>query len=394
MKKLKALFLLAVSLFILFLTSCQSSSKKFVTEPFEPIKINKIVSTGIQPVEVTYQKNKWPQVNYLAIEKNKMSSKNLRFAVIGDTGCRLKETAKGSSHQNCNVSNEWPYPELIQSLVKEKFSFAIHTGDYHYREHCTDEKLCPTYSKSVGYGWNAWWDDFYDPTQPLFKKTPVLLVRGNHEDCARAFQGWAPLSADNKDFNSDCAAIEPYQWIELEDMVFINFDDSAFQDRKLSPEKDRKKWLEIFNEISMRIKNLQGKKEIWFLAHKPVSGFVPDDKIAEPFAIGNFLKDLLSESGLLKQVDYFLSGHIHNQQFVVADKNMLQIIVGHSGTALDPFGRKINNQKLISSTDTKYSFGYGIFERLGFKKWKMIFKNADGSLDMVCKITNKKVSCN
>lgn len=387
MKKLKALFL-----FSLLFASCKSSQIAD-TIPFDNIEIRKILGMGIQKVEISYEKDKWPQLKYGAIEKNNISSKKLRFAVIGDTGCRLKESSYGNSYQNCNLTNEWPYPEIIKSLVKEDFSFAVHTGDYHYREQCSDKKLCAAYAKSIGYGWGAWWEDFYGPTGSLFKKAPLLLVRGNHEDCNRAYAGWAPLSADNKKFGSDCKAVEPYQWIEMGDMVFINFDDSAFDDRKESSKEDKKKWLKILTEISKRVDSLKGSKEIWFLSHKPVMGYVPDPKLAEPFAIGDFLKDLMKKSKLYKRVDYFLSGHIHNQQFVVSDQKMLQIIVGHSGTALDPFGRKINNDKIISSTETKYDFGYGIFERVGFKRWKMYFKDVNGKLTMTCHVQGKKPIC-
>ncbi len=88
----------------------------------------------------------------------------------------------------------------------------------------------------------------------------------------------------------------------------------------------------------------------------------------EPLAIKDYLRALMTEAGLINKIDYFLSGHIHNQQLVLSEKNQLQqIIVGHSGTALDTFGQKIKNSKMISTTESKTSFGYAIFERTGFK---------------------------
>jgi|GEM_PF-7095139 len=377
---------------LLLWVGCKASTSIFKFS-FAPFEIRKIVSQGIQAVEIQASGREWPKLKYKDVEPNLFKANKLKMAVIGDTGCRLTEAKGRGFYQNCNLSNEWPYAQIVQSLIKENYDFAVHTGDYHYREQCTDEKLCPTYSKSVGYGWNAWWDDFYGPSLELFKKSAILFVRGNHEDCNRAYSGWGPLSAYNKEFKSKCEDMEPYQWIEMGDLVLINLDDSAFQDRKPSSDKVKNHWLQMLKEISKRISALAIKKEIWLLTHKPIAGYVPDAKLPEPFAIADYLKTVITESGLINQVDYFLSGHIHNQQLVLEDKKLLQIIVGHSGTALDPFGRKIKNSKMISVTESKDSFGYALFERKGFKHWNLIFKNKMGTTELFCKIKEKKVSC-
>ncbi len=41
-----------------------------------------------------------------------------------------------------------------------------------------------------GYGWDAWNADFFTPAAPLLAAAPWAAVRGNHESCARAGQGW------------------------------------------------------------------------------------------------------------------------------------------------------------------------------------------------------------
>src|SRR3989344_83386 len=309
--------ILILSLALLFWGSCKTTPSFFVF-PFETFQIRKIVDKGVQTVELQANQAAWPDVTYKELTPLKLNSKKIKIAVIGDTGCRLKESKGVGTYQNCNLTNEWPYAHIVQSLVKESYDFAIHTGDYHYREHCSDKKLCSGYAKSVGYGWNAWWDDFYGPSQALFKKSPLLLVRGNHEDCNRAYSGWGPLSVFNKKFADICEEIEPYQWIEMDDLVLINFDESGFEDRKPSLEGQRLQWLRELKNISERISQLKTKKEIWFLAHKPVLAFYPENKTAEPVAIDEYLKALLSESGLIKKIDYFLSGHIHSQQLVIS----------------------------------------------------------------------------
>lgn len=377
---------------LIFWGSCKTSPT-FVAVPFEPFEIRKIVEKGIQPVVIQAGKGVWPAVTYKELSPLRLDAKKIKIAVLGDTGCRLKESHGKGSYQNCNLTQEWPFPEIVQSLVKESYDFAIHLGDYHYREQCSDKKLCSGYTNSIGYGWNAWWDDFYGPSQALFKKSPVLLVRGNHEDCNRAYAGWGPISAGNKKFEDVCTETEPYQWIEIGDLVFINFDNAAFEDRKPTPEKQKEKWIQALREISNRITQLKSKKEIWFIAHKPVLGFVPVGAQQEPSAIGEYLKVLLEETGLVKKIDYILAGHIHNQQLVFSQKDLLQIIVGHSGAALDPFGHKITNKKMISTTDSSSRFGYGLFERKSFKNWKFIFKDVKGKTDLSCTVRNKKINC-
>ena len=41
-----------------------------------------------------------------------------------------------------------------------------------------------------GYGWDAWDADLFTPARPLLAAAPWIVVRGNHESCNRAGQGW------------------------------------------------------------------------------------------------------------------------------------------------------------------------------------------------------------
>src|SRR5580693_2482600 len=56
------------------------------------------------------------------------------------------------------------------------------------------------------YGWDSWNADLFEPAVPLLAAAPWIMVRGNHEDCSRAGEGWfrfldrAPLEAACRDF--------------------------------------------------------------------------------------------------------------------------------------------------------------------------------------------------
>jgi predicted phosphodiesterase len=389
-KNLKKMFIV---LFLVFGGSCQTSPSYFKS-PVEKFSIRKLTEAGLTETFFTQNdKNEWPETEVKKSEGLALNSQTLRMAVIGDTGCRLKESKSKASYQNCNNLEDWPYPLIIQKVLNEKVDFVVHTGDYHYREHCSDSKVCAQMAPRTGYQWGAWWDDFYGPTQKLFQQTPFLFVRGNHESCERAYQGFNPLSVLDKKFNEACAEFDAIQLIEIGDLLLINFDDSAFEDRKTLTDSERALWSTRFQKTAERIQQMSGPREVWLLSHKPAFGFVPNADDAEPQEITDNLSSVLKQSGLLKQIHFILSGHLHTQQIVLNQENVKQFIVGNSGTTLDSFGRKIMNQKLITTTDTKYSYGYSLFERQGFKKWKLSFKNTQGEETLSCQLKQQKLKC-
>lgn len=386
---MKNLFILG-SLILLW-QGCQTSPKSSQAV-FETFNLRKITAQGIQDVQISSGSSAWPSVQYNELKPIPFKANNIKIAVLGDTGCRLKEGKSGGQYQDCHLPSRWPYPQIAKVIAAETYDFAIHTGDYHYREKCNDPERCPVITKSIGYGWDAWWDDFYQPSQALFARSPMLMVRGNHEDCERAYSGWGPLSVFNKKFKDSCDEIEPYQWIEMDDLVFINFDDASFEDRKALSDAQRAKWVPIFKKLRDRVAALNGKKEVWFIAHRPVLGFQPNKEDAEPEVIKDNLKSVMTEAGATK-FDYYLSGHVHSQQVITTEENAIQVIVGHTGTVLKPFGRKIMNESMMTTTVGANSFGYAIFERTGFKKWNWLFKNQKGQVALDCKIDAAKARC-
>ncbi|MDI9690789.1 metallophosphoesterase, partial [Burkholderia cenocepacia] len=71
-----------------------------------------------------------------------------------------------------------------------------------------------------GYGWVTWQADLIRPAAPLLAKGPWVVVRGNHEECARAGQGWfrfldprpysAARSCDDPANDNNANYSEPY----------------------------------------------------------------------------------------------------------------------------------------------------------------------------------------
>jgi Calcineurin-like phosphoesterase len=105
-----------------------------------------------------------------------------RIVVLGDTGCRIK---KGKT-QDCDDPHEWPYRDMATRAAAAHPDLVIHVGDYLYREKSCQGRavVCP--DTPVGYGWDVWNADFFKPSAKLFAAAPWIMVRGNHETCARA----------------------------------------------------------------------------------------------------------------------------------------------------------------------------------------------------------------
>jgi hypothetical protein len=111
-----------------------------------------------------------------------------RIVVIGDSGCRLNIFA--GAFQACNDPIEWPFAQVAAAAAAMQPDLVIHVGDYHYRENACPVGDAGCAGSPWGYGWDAWDADFFTPARALLAKAPWIFVRGNHESCNRAGQGW------------------------------------------------------------------------------------------------------------------------------------------------------------------------------------------------------------
>lgn len=109
-----------------------------------------------------------------------------RIVILGDTGCRIKK----DKTQNCDDPHEWPYEDVARQAANTHPDLVIHVGDYLYREKSCQGRavVCP--DTPIGYGWDVWDADFFSPSAKLFAAAPWIMVRGNHETCKRAGEGW------------------------------------------------------------------------------------------------------------------------------------------------------------------------------------------------------------
>lgn len=320
------------------------------------------------------------------VQAEKKADTIKKIVFIGDTGCRLKEGKYGDSYQNCKNPKDWAYSTIMQKIALDNPDLIIHVGDYHYREQCSEGKVCRQYTDTIGYGWRSWEADFFVPSQEGFKVAPWIFVRGNHEDCKRAYEGYKLLSEQT--WQEACMKAEKTEYIQIGNLLIVQLDSSSISDKPESPE-NMAFWDQQFKDIEEKIKSTSAQ-QVWLITHKPLIGLVDDGK-------GNLqttninLQKAFAKTGLGKKIEFMVAGHVHNTQFSRAEGFPKQLVVGNAGTALDDAGPLQNREAILKNkvedlkftdffTDTKseHSFGYAVLTKMDDRSWQVEFKDLDG----------------
>lgn len=396
------LFFVQVLLLVAFLMSSPSALAAGYT-------VQKMTGAGVVQIDIQESKGKAPQSDEEALLNLQVSrkvrslkaskwnkilkKKNLRIAIIGDTGCRIKEGKNRSDYQDCSDKKAWPFPVVMDSLKKEKPDFIIHLGDYHYRESCKKGAACEKMSKSIGYGWSPWRDDFFIPAKTMLTSTPWIFVRGNHEDCKRAHIGYNRTLTNSDSFDL-CSDFESTDFIQIQDLLIVNVDSSTVSEN-IDPDKNTEKmWLNRFKEIENRIDQLK-PKQVWLITHKPFAGLAGFGKALAP--TNPNLKTYLVKSTLAPKINLIFSGHIHVSQIINPTTGPMQFVLGNGGSALYDLseGLKVANLKEMGLESVQIGsakFGYALIKKSS-NGLKIDFKDENGKLDKSCQIKADKKIC-
>ena len=159
-----------------------------------------------------------------------------RILVLGDTGCRLK----GAVLQACNDPAKWPFPEVAAAAASLKPDLVIHLGDYLYRESACPAGNLGCAGSPWGDNWTSWQADFFTPAAPLLAAAPIVLARGNHEDCKRAGPGWMRLQGPAAfDQRAPCATHQPLYTVDLGGLTLAVLDDAVSDETDLDRDAAR-----------------------------------------------------------------------------------------------------------------------------------------------------------
>lgn len=340
-----------------------------------------------------------------------------KIVVIGDTGCRLK--SKDNYFQSCNDSEKWAFKKMVETAATFKPDLVVHVGDYQYRENaCPDGN--PTCAGSPwGYGWDTWKADFFSPATALLKAAPWVVVRGNHESCARAGQGWwrfmdprplqkgrdCNLAQDDMHGDYSPPYAIPLGKIGKEQAQLIVFD-SAKVPNKVLAKTDAA--YQIYMEQFKTVNQLADAADFnIFMNHHPVLGFAAERKKSGDMQIwpGNLaLQDVMQQLNSTRlfpaKVQASLSGHVHLfEALTFSSGQPTQFVTGNGGSSLDtPLSTPLTpgltpySEAKLDQFMNSNEVGFMTMERLP-DHWKIQAWNQHGQLIADCQMQDKKTSC-
>jgi hypothetical protein len=337
-----------------------------------------------------------------------------RIVVIGDTGCRLK--AADDAYQACNDPAAYPFRRVAERAAAWKPDLVVHVGDYEYRETPCAADKADCAGSPWGYGWDAWKADFFAPGAPLLAAAPWVAVRGNHEDCARAGQGWwrfidpRPLAArrDCADPADDLANDDgaPYA-VPLGGGAQIVVLDMTTAGAKATPATDPRH--AQFAADHAALERLAAKGGYTFLAlHKPILGFSSETEADAPKLnpVTKGIQSVFAEQDpayFPRSVGVILSGHVHLwEQVSFASDHPSQFIAGFSGTQEDvvPMPRTLPEgaapapgTRVEAFSSWVKGFGYMTLERRRADRWDVKVWNLAGEVVNRCRIEGRHSRC-
>jgi hypothetical protein len=309
-----------------------------------------------------------------------------RIAVTGDTGCRIQ----GGTVQDCNDPAKWPFLRVAAEIAKLKPDLVIHVGDYLYRESkCPKDQTAVCGTSPYGDNWLTWDADFFTPARSMLETAPIVLVRGNHEDCNRAGPGWmrlmGPLAYDP---SAPCAPhLAPFV-VPLGAMNLVVMDDASAPDQ-LVDTADSQIYREEFQNLSTL-----APAPIWLAMHRPIAGAVR----RFGFTVGGNRTLIASlDEGMLSPVALMLSGHVHTFEAINYEGNRPpQLIAGNGGDNLDVASESLANTNLgtwhVKDGISLPGFGFLLLTQRE-KDWRVDAYSVDGTIARVCSFADGRVDC-
>jgi len=333
-----------------------------------------------------------------------------RVVVFGDTGCRIKKR----KIQDCNDSQAWPYAKLAAHAAEAKPDLVIHVGDYLYRERpCSpDAGDCPT--SPTGYGWSAWDADFFTPSAPLLAAAPWIMVRGNHEACSRAGEGWVRF-LDHAPVDNSCAQVVDFFVVALGKLGFVVMDSAQVADASgaeaedSDDEEDTGETTDLADTLRRKYEDIAHSvpANAWLLSHAPFNAVrvgkkarndTDDKALRQEGTVDNTLQQQAIGGLLPPGIKMIVSGHIHLfEALSFGGRIPPQLVVGTGG---DKLGKKPKVPAEIAGVPVTASivlkhFGYMVWDRddRDGQKWKGELRNEDGAPMVRCQLAERELSC-
>jgi hypothetical protein len=281
-----------------------------------------------------------------------------KIVVLGDTGCRLEV---GNGWQSCNDPTQYPFATIAALAAAQQPDLVLHVGDYQYREsECPAGMGLSCAGSPWGYGWDTWEADFFSPGAPLLAAAPWVMVRGNHESCNRAGQGWFrfldtnaydPVTKNCNSAANDTSAAggnyeNPYLVAINAATQLVVFDSSNIP--KTVPATNSVAYTTYQSEIqaagALVATPPAGVTFNWWSNHHPILGFATATPPAVPTTaapgFAPIMNSVFPNTYFPPNVNLALHGHVHDFQAIdflpgSGYSNAATLVSGNAGDLLD-----------------------------------------------------------
>ncbi len=333
-----------------------------------------------------------------------------RIAILADTGCRMKKA--DNAFQPCLDATAWPFATIAATIAGMKPDLVVHIGDYHYRENACPADIAGCKDSPWGYGWDTWAADLFTPAAPLLAAAPWVVTRGNHEECARAGQGWsrfldvrpfsAAMSCDDPANDAAANVSDPYAVALGADTQLVLFDSAKVGTAGLAA-TDYK--FPIYQDQFRKVAAIAAdtSKTTLFANHHPILAFAPLAGAAP--APGNtglqaVMKTLNPVSYYPEGVKIALHGHVHDFQAInFSTAHPATFVAGNGGDNVDvnlpdpfPAGVTPAPGAVLDRITHTNTFGFMMMERAG-SSWLYRAYDRNGRLLTTCVPTGSKIAC-
>jgi len=338
-----------------------------------------------------------------------------RIVILGDTGCRLKI---GDPWQACSDIEDWPLETIAKTAARFKPDLVLHVGDYHYRENQCPPDIGGCQGSPWGYGWDAWEADLFRPAAKLLAAAPWIMVRGNHEECARAGQGWyrfldtRPYESERtcNDPANDAIANynDPYAAPIGNDAQIVVFDSSKVTTSKLLPTDPAfANYQDELHKVADLVAAKPDALSIW-TNHHPLLAFSPLTGTTVTGGNPALLSVMYATYGTAYYppgISLALHGHTHFLEAVNYSTNHpATFVIGNGGDNLsinlpDPFPADAHpDGDFTSAVDVEEiagtsTFGFVVADRGDGGRWTFRAYTRHGKLLTTCEFVSAKTSC-
>jgi len=318
-----------------------------------------------------------------------------RILVLGDTGCRIK----GTYLQACNDPKAWPFAGLAKAAAALKPDLIIHLGDYLYRESPCPAGNAGCAGSPWGDNWASWDADFFAPAQPLLDAAPLIIIRGNHEDCFRAGPGFLRLMGPAAfDPAAPCTAHLPPYLVQAGSQAIAVMDSAAAADTPLD-EAAVPTYVQDFEALKA-MANIGPGHELWLATHRPIWGVTTF--MGAPAGGNATMIKAAGDLSVFNAISLMLSGHIHTFEAINYDAKIPpQIVAGHGGDNLDPTPADLRGTIFQGDSGVHVKtglsvggFGFLLLTReKGNDGWTIELYDSDGKPIKQCAYVNRAIFC-